>query len=241
METDYLERIGLTKNQSLVYLSLLKLGTSTAQAIIKESGMHRAIIYDCLQKLDEISLVTSVIKDYKRYFQAIEPKKLLTYLDEKKEMLLQKLPELERMQNMKHKELNASVFKGREGLKTIHSEMLKEGKEVFVLGAKGLIFSELPYFIPNFERERLRKRIKFTLIYDKKEIQNYEKEIINRQLFEGKTFPTGFDTNTVVNIFGNKVAIVSWQEKNPTGFMINDQNVANSFRKWFNFIYQHCE
>ena len=41
--------------------------------------------------------------------------------------------------------------------------MLKEGKDVYVLGAKGLIFTEMPYFIPNFENERIKKKIKFVL------------------------------------------------------------------------------
>ena len=42
MDTKVLEKIGLTRNQSEVYLALLKLGSTTAQQIIKESGMHRS-------------------------------------------------------------------------------------------------------------------------------------------------------------------------------------------------------
>jgi len=134
--------------------------------------------------------------------------------------------------------INASIYKGKEGIKTIHSEMIKEGKEVLVLGAKGMIFKELPYFIPNFERERIKKKIKFTLIYDKKDIKEFEKNKIKRKLFEGKSFPIGFDSKSVVNIFGNKVAIVLWKDY-PSAFMIENKDVADSFRKWFGFMYKN--
>ncbi len=237
MNESELEKIGLTRNQSSVYLSLLKLGSTTAQNIIRESGLHRAIVYDCLEQLHEMGLVSFVVRDFRKYFQAAEPKKLLDYLDEKKEIVNHLLPELEKLKSMKTEEISASIYKGKEGIKTIHSEMLREGKDVYVLGAKGKIFKELPYFIPNFERERVRKRIKFILIYDRKEFRKYEEEVVKRSFFKGKTLPRNFESDSVVNIFGNKVAIASWDERYPTGFMIENKKVADSFRKWFRFMY----
>ena len=237
MKATALEQIGLTKNQSLVYISLLKLGSTTAQNIIKESEMHRSRVYDSLERLQDLGLVSFVVKDFKKYFQAANPEKLLNYLDEKKEIVNQIIPELKKLEGMKKEEINASIYKGKEGIKTIHSEMLKEGKEVYVLGAKGMIFKELPYFIPNFEKERIKKKIKFTLIYDKKEIKDFEKDIIKRRLFGGKSLPVGFESNSVVNIFGSKVVIVLWKEYHRV-LMIDNKEVADSFRKWFEFMYK---
>ncbi len=241
MDTASLESIGLTRNQSLVYLSLLKLGLTTAQNIIKESGLHRVIVYDGLEKLQEFGLVSSIVKDYRRYFQAAKPKKLLDFLDEKREVIDKIIPELESIEGLKKEEINAAIYKGKEGIKTIHSEMLREGKDIYVLGAKGKIFKELPYFIPNFERERIRKKMKFILIYDKKEFKDYEENIVKRSFYKGRTLPPNFDSDSVVNIFGDKVAIVLWDERYPTGFMIENKKVADSFMKWFNFIYEHSE
>ena len=163
--------------------------------------------------------------------------KLLDYVDEKKEIVSQLIPELKKLEGMKKEEINASIYKGKEGIKTIHSEMLKEGKEVYVLGAKGMIFKELPYFIPNFEKERIKKKIKFKLIYDKKEFKEFEKDIVKRKRFDGKSLPSGFESKSVVNIFGNKVAIVLWKDY-PSGFIIDNKDVADSFRKWFELIYK---
>ena len=240
MNISILEKIGLTKNQSAVYLSLLKLGSASAQNIIKESGLHRSQVYDSLEKLQNLGLVSYVVKDFKKYFQAAQPEKLIDYIEEKKEVINQIIPELKKLEGMKKEIIEASVYKGKEGIKTIHSEMLREGKEVYVLGAKGMIFKELPYFMPNFERERIKKKVKFKLLYDKKEFEEFEKETIKRKFFEGKTLPSGFESGSVVNIFGNKVAIVLWKEY-PSAFMIENKDVADSFRKWFEFIYKKSD
>ena len=96
----------------------------------------------------------------------------------------------------------------------------------------------LKYFTPGFERERIKKKIKFFLIYDKKEIKKYEKEVVKRKFFEGKVFPEGVDSHAVVNIFNDKVAIVHWKEKYPTTFVIENKEVADAFKKWFMLIYK---
>jgi len=234
MNTATLENIGLTRNQAEVYLALLKLGSATAQQVIKESGLHRSPVYDALEKLQEQGLVSSVVKDFKQYFQAVSPKKLYSYLEEKKQELTEAMPELEKLESMKKEEINASIYKGKEGLKTIHSEMLKENKDIYVLGGKGLIFSELEFFIPHFEKERIKKGLKWKVLWDKEETK---KEVSKRDLVEGKVLPKGNETRSVVNIYGEKIAIFLWKEKYPSAFVINNKDVADSFRTWFNIIY----
>ena len=177
MDTEVLEKIGLTRNQSFVYLSLLKLGSTTAQYIIKESGLHSSRVYDSLEKLQELGLASYVVKDFKKYFQAVEPEKLLDYVDEQKEAVKQVLPQLKQLEGIKKEEINASVYKGKEGLKTILSMILKDRQDWYVLGAKGLIISELTYFMPNFEKERRKRKIRIIRIFDSKEkVHNYIKQ-----------------------------------------------------------------
>lgn len=227
--------MGLTRNESIIYISLLKLGITSAHNVVKESELHRSRVYDSLESLQRKGLVSYVIKDYKKHFQAVEPEKLLDYVDEQKEAVKQILPELKRIEGIKREEISASIYKGKEGLKTIHSEMLKEGEDIMVLGAKALIYSELQYFLPNFEKERIKKGMNWICLWDKKE---YKKRILSRHKVQGKVLPAGFDSNGVVNIFGNKVAIVLWKEKYPSGFMIDNKDIANAFRKWFTLIYK---
>ena len=236
MNTTTLENIGLTKNQAQVYLSLLKLGSTTAQEIIKESKIHRSPVYDALDKLEEKGLISSVIKDFKKYFQAASPKNLYTYLEEKKQELTQAMPELEKLEEMKKEEINASIYKGKEGLKTIFTEMLKEKKELLVLGGKGHIFTELKYFIPHFDKERTKKGLKWKILSDNEKAKKKHEKL---ELVEEKTLPKELNTNCVINLYGNKTAIILWNEKHPTAFVINNKDVTETFKKYFEFIYKH--
>ncbi|MFA4960434.1 MAG: helix-turn-helix domain-containing protein [Candidatus Pacearchaeota archaeon] len=235
MEINDFEKIGLTKNQAKIYLSLLKLGEATAQQIMNESELHRSRVYDGLEKLQELGLVSYVVKDFKKYFQAAEPEKLRNYIDEQKEFVEKIIPEIKLIQGAKKEEINGTVYKGKEGLKTIHSQMLKEGKTVYVLGAKGYIFSELDFFIPNFERERLKKKIKFVCLWDDEAAKERSKD---QKLMEGKVLPNGYSSDGVVNIFGNKVVIVLWKERHPSGFVIENKEIADSYRKWFELLWK---
>ena len=111
---------------------------------------------------------------------------------------------------------------------------LKENKDIYLIGAKGIIFDELPYFMPGFEKERIKKKLKFICLCDRKEVQN---KLVKKPFFKCRAFPNGFESNVVVNIFGNKTTIVLWKEKYPTGFLIENKDVAEAFRKWFKFMY----
>ena len=43
-----LEKLGLTKNESKVYLALLNLGLTSSKNIIEKTNLHRQLIYDAL-------------------------------------------------------------------------------------------------------------------------------------------------------------------------------------------------
>lgn len=236
MEIDItvLEKIGLTRNQATVYLSLLKLGSSSAQSIIKESAMHRSRVYDSLEKLEDLGLVSFVVKNFKKYFQAVSPEKLLDYIEEQKESIKQVLPQLKKLEGTQKEEINASIYKGKEGIKTILSMVLKEKQDFYIFGAKGLIFRKLKYFMPNFEKERTKRKIKFIRLFD-----NKERAIASLKdlLAEGKILPIEFGVSSIVWIFGSKVAILLWKEEYPTAFLIEKKEIADSFRKWFMLVY----
>lgn len=85
----------------------------------------------------------------------------------------------------------------------------------------------------------------FPYAYDQETcIQTISKSVcipkpMKKPLFRGKAFSKGFASNAAVNIFGNKVAIVLWKEQYPSGFLVENKDVADSFRKWFRFMYRN--
>jgi sugar-specific transcriptional regulator TrmB len=54
-------RLGLTSNEAKVYLTLFRLGTSTAKTISKHSGVARPDVYRVTKKLQKLGLVEKII------------------------------------------------------------------------------------------------------------------------------------------------------------------------------------
>src|SRR3989344_3043331 len=140
-----LEDIGLTKNEIKIYLALLKLGSTATGAILKETKVHASKVYDGLERLADKGLVTHVIIANTKHFKAVNPERLIDFLQDKKKIIeeqekdiLSLLPQLKAMQETGLDETEAEVFKGWKGMETVFSEGIKamcKGDIWYVLGA----------------------------------------------------------------------------------------------------------
>ena len=81
MIEQHLQGLGLTEGESKAYVSMLSLGSSTVGPIAKKSGISYSKIYEVLQRLMEKGVVSFIIKEKTKYFQAIHPSMLHKFLD----------------------------------------------------------------------------------------------------------------------------------------------------------------
>jgi sugar-specific transcriptional regulator TrmB len=87
MDTNILEKIGLSKAEIQVYLTLLKLGPAPSNRIVRETDLRKSTVYDSIRRLQEKGLVSYVIKDAKKYFEATKPDRLVEFVRDKKREL----------------------------------------------------------------------------------------------------------------------------------------------------------
>ncbi len=87
MIKNILQRIGLTEGEIRVYTALLELGSSTTGKITKKSGISGSKVYEVLDRLGNKGLVTHVIINGVKHFEAANPERILDYLDEKEKQL----------------------------------------------------------------------------------------------------------------------------------------------------------
>ena len=140
-----LEEMGLSRNEIKIYLILLKLGLTTTGAIIKQTRIHNSKVYDGLERLAYKGLVTHVVIANTKHFRAVNPERLLDFLEDKKKLvetqernIKEFLPQLKAMQDLGIEETQAEIFQGWKGMETIFNEGIKAmGKNDiwYVLGA----------------------------------------------------------------------------------------------------------
>src|SRR3989338_6418545 len=94
-----LQDLGLSKNESLIYLFLLKHGSTTTGSIIKETHIANSRVYESLNSLTSKGLVTYTIQKDGKHFEAMDPKAISEREEDRKRKIEALIPELIKMRN----------------------------------------------------------------------------------------------------------------------------------------------
>jgi sugar-specific transcriptional regulator TrmB len=130
---DLLQEIGLTEKEALTYLISLKIGANPASVIAKHSEINRCTSYSILESLVSKGLMSEIEKDNVRFFNALPPENLLTYIDEKRRDLINFKSEIEtQLTHFKSLENKAQVkphlqsYTGAAGLLQVYNSAIQE-------------------------------------------------------------------------------------------------------------------
>lgn len=239
MKTDVLEHIGLTRNESIVYLTLLQLGTSKTGGLLKRSGLHSGKIYEILESLKAKGLVSESIINGVRHFTAAPPKELLSFIDQKKQEIQHDeqqiravLPELEKLRVIARKEVQAFVYTGLRGIKTAADEALAEMKPDEDIVAMGItVHKEKKFneFWKLWSKERIAKKIRARHIFSER--SSYYDTFKMLRFTEARVLTAL--TPAAIDVFGlDKVLILNYEGPGSC-ILVYDKNTATSFRQFF--------
>jgi len=246
MYEDVLREAGLSINESKVYETLLRLKEAPIEEIAAKSKVHRRNVYDSLAKLLEKGLVSEVLISGKKHYSATSPTRLLGMLAEKEEKLKKAMPELESRFRKEEAEERAYIYKGTEGFKNYLQDILDVGETVRFIGAKAFwLDPRLQHYLPKFEEQRKRKGIKFMHLFDY-EVREKKPEILKVVGKPYKFMPKKYSSQVAVDIFGDYVVTFGGVSpghlhEEPIQFVMVSRRIADSYRKFFQFIWDHCK
>jgi HTH-type transcriptional regulator, sugar sensing transcriptional regulator len=239
-----LEKVGLTENESRVYIELLKLGRSTKTPIAYKSEVSTSKVYDILERLKNKGLVSISIINNIKYFQSSPPEKLNYYLEKKeKEIKHQKqiieniIPKLNEYITKKE-ESNIKYYTGKEGLKTAMIEILDIAKEKTTYYGLGITEKKSKMFNINWvhwHKKRANKNINSKLIFSDIENKKYYKELKKIPKTEIKILKD--QTQSAIAILDNSVLIVNYSNP-PIAIIIENKKICETFKVFFNNIWK---
>lgn len=242
--TKLFEEIGLVKNEARIYETLLKEGESGVGHISTKSGVHRRNVYDTLDKLIDKGLVFERISSTEHLYTGVDPQKLLELVREKEQKIANVLPDLKEMYNSKPHTDEVVVYKGIEGWKNHLRDIITVGQDVYSIGAKGTWQDErLRSVRKQLVRESENLGIKNYWLFDPKLKGKHEEYVKEGFDAEYRYLPPEHDTKTAIDIFGDRVVIVT--DPNPEEVIedfsvtvLINQHTADSFRTWFNILWE---
>jgi sugar-specific transcriptional regulator TrmB len=234
-----LEQLGLTRNESKVYLALLETGETMTGALVKKTALHRVLIYDALEMLIKKGLASYVIKENRKYFQAANPERLVDFLKEKEEYATSLIPEL-KLRTAPTSQQSVQVYEGLRGLKSALNNMIKElspGGTHYVFGSGDMDKTLGPYY-DIYQESKRKHKIKTYGIVD----IEYRKRttLIKRTSAEIRFYPFNyFPTDTW--IYNDKVLIVTYKSSPPVAILITSNETSHSYKKFFDAIWKQAK
>ena len=242
MDTKLYEDLGLSPNEARIYDSLVTYGGSGVSTIALRSKVHRSNAYDSLHRLIEKGLVYEVFGQRETLYEAVDPGKLLEFLEEKQRKLQLELPALlSRYQKHRAPE-QAYIFKGIEGVKNYLRLALNAGEDIYSLAAKGAWFDpRLETFVEWFLKEAKKKGMKYHHIFDA-EVREKLPQVLKSVGKPYKFLPKDFSTDSTMDIFGDHVVTFTGLgfgklEDDVTIFVMVSPRLADSYRTWWKMMW----
>ncbi|MFH1770857.1 MAG: helix-turn-helix domain-containing protein [archaeon] len=222
-----LKEFGLNDNEIKVYKACLELGSISVTDISKRANIYRTLTYEVLDSLADKGLVSYVVKDKKKYFEAASPSKFIHILKEKERKIRSILPDLETIQNSVTEKPKITLFEGKAGVKTVMEKLLTETKHYDGLSPKKAMEELLQHYFPNFVERRKKAGIKIRLLIDDEPLT---KILVDYKIIKHK-YETGFF------MYNNKVLIFNFEKKEPIAIVIENESYKHTMQMMFDMIW----
>lgn len=161
MIRDELKLLGFSDKKIAVYMALLQKGSGSATELAQVAGVKRTTVYDILDELCQDKLASITFAGKKRMFSIESPENLQQRVESQLTAVNRVLPGLKELYNQNSKTARVRFYKGTEGLRYVHDELLKvKAKEYFYFGSMSAFEDALGYeYLKEFIHKRIRKKI----------------------------------------------------------------------------------
>lgn len=243
---EILVKIGLSENESKVFLVLLGLGRGTVTQITRKAGINRTTGYDILDNLVAKGLASISGKEPKQEYIAESPDKVVALLEkeinEKSEQLKKiksVLPEMKVLHNVAGRP-KVRFYEGVQGLKDVYEDTLTSHEPIRAYASVDDMHTGLPNYFPQYYERRAGKGIAIRAIIPDTEIGRERKSLNAKEKRETALVPRGsFDFSPEINIYDDKVMIASWREK--LGIIIESAEISDAMKKIYELAWAEAK
>lgn len=239
MDIEKLKQVGLSEKESEIYLALLELDDALVSEIAEKTKINRSLLYSILSDLIDKGLVTYVLKNNTRYYRAVEPQKILNFLEEKEKAFRSILPELMSLHKSRKDKLIVEILEGKEGIKTILMDILRLKEEWLAFGSSGKGPEILPYYVEHWERERQKQKIKLKAILDLSTSGlKRGKDLSKLKYTEIKYTLEKYLSPTSTWVYGDRFVFIVWSKGHPFAIRTISKDIVESYKSHFQKLWK---
>ena len=246
-----LQDIGLNEKEIHIYLTSLRWGSQPASVIAKHTQIARPTVYDTFRLLIQKGLASKTERRSTTYFQVLDPKNLIRYLEREQQEKIRQLekqksqieailPELESLEHPRSSRPRVKFFEGEAGIREAYEHTLDSSEPIRAYANVADMHQGLPNFFPTYYKRRSDKNILIRSISPDNEAcrerqQSDAQEKRHMKLVNAEKY----EFSPEINIYDNKVLYASWKEK--LAIVIESDEVADFHKKIYDLLWEKLE
>ena len=235
-----LKNYGLSEKEAKIYFVCLKMGSASVVSIARASKLPKSTCYDRLNSLIDKGLISQIVKNSTRFYEAADPKVFMNLIDEKKKQIESIIPSLSTYKNTAPEKPNVTFYEGIGGIKTILSDIISCGLEVRILGNFSNFEQVTRHVAPQFIKKRVEKKISCRYISEESSISKKVQEKEGVELRETKITSIMNKQDAEMYIYGTKTAFVVMSRNEPVGVIIDNASISKLQRALFDNLWGCC-
>jgi len=243
MDTELLLKdIGLTDKEAKTYLAILELGSSTIKPIALRAGVKRTSIYNFIDHLVELGLISQAEIRGRTHYKAEPPEKLLDIQNRRLRTLEHSMPQFLSLYNDMGSKPRISYFEGPEQVRNLANEGLNCKDEILYIwpGPELTEITGGKRFWNEFSLRRIEKNIGVKLVRFQGKDSLWDASASGLEyLRETRWAPKELE-NTVdmgVAIYDNGKVGLFAPDRDSYGILIESQSYERTMRMLFNFLW----
>ncbi|HRY82560.1 MAG TPA: helix-turn-helix domain-containing protein [Candidatus Moranbacteria bacterium] len=237
----------LNDNEKKVLASLYNLEDGAVNKIAKETLINRTTLYPILEKLAEKGLVSKIKAEGKIRFQPISKEEFSLWAERKEKELKENNKELlcwiDRQGENKKTSLASEIkyFEGMEGIKSLYADTWRENREKIIYAItdyKSAYENMGNFFRKDYFPARIGHGVWIKNLIPESPEGRKDLKTAKEMLREMKFIKLFRDLDIEVNIYNDKIAIVAFDKKNPSGVIIKNEKIAEAMKNIFEYLWK---
>ncbi len=207
-----LQQLGLTENETLLYLAALDLGETSVTEISKHAKLKRPTAYLAIASLELLGLMSRIKKGKRNTISAVHPNRLSQIARFREKQLDKIIPSLVARHKKSYDKPSVQMFEGKSGAELVYKELfeyLSEGNEAKWIGNIDYVqehFPELINLYTHYVYKAKRPKIK-ELLVDSPAARKFADTLnkkTNSKNVEVRFLPSGFNSGQTDQLILNK-------------------------------------
>lgn len=242
MDSEILQGIGLPKSHAEAYIKLLEVGEISPPKLAELINESRTTTYSILESLQKVGLARKNESGVKLTYVVTHPVNLESFVERRRRIIANwgdklngLMPALVNQYYTSTQHPEMQVYQGADGLKKIFGDILNDKADVYIIETSVDHEYLGKDYLDRFIAQRIAKKITAHILSPqgsrRHNLKNDKAHKIVRYFYDEKSYSTPVE----INIYGNKVAYLSYGEE-VIGTILHSPQIARAQLELFNMI-----